>query len=484
MVEYRAWCDEYRIRTEADCGPAPPPQAGGRRSAMLTERAAMKLAEAGRYMASCHGGFRTFLTLTFDAVSRARLALPKNSDISGPWSPFPRIIDRPASCLRTATPTTIQSEVSRFFDGARKMHYRGWVTRKGRRVPGSPPCHDDAVTRAALANKRKEAAGMVSPWPRSKRAPMRAVEATRDYFPEVPRRPLRYCWVAENPVNASGEQNPHVHVLMDWGVPYHLFKDWAVRLEKLWGQGFAHLEKIREAQAATGYLLKALGYMTKGAQAADQGPIRGNRYAISQGAHAPPWVTIEKRELRALGALIADIADHCQHVYARQQAELRRSREECEAARDASRKIREQGREPSKERRAILERARRRLERCRRHDRARPIVANRYRIICRGRDAFREVRTWLGQARHYPSGVVSYLPEKPAGEYWEVTKKPPPADVAEMRRCIGWRRQCREAERRKWTDWEWMQARDEYEQCATMLSERELERAECTLRPR
>lgn len=380
VIEYRSWCAEYRVRTETDAGPTPPPvQMGRRESDQLTERAAMKLAESGRYVASCHGGYQTFLTLTFDDPARARI---------------------------DAGEITIQREVSRFFNAARMMRARGWTTSKGRRVPGAGA-------------------------------------------------PLLYCWVAENPTNAEGERNPHVHVLMNWRVPAWLFKDWAARMEGLWRQGFAHLEKIRDEQAATAYMLKAVGYLAKAADDKDQGPIKGNRYAISEGAHAPPWITIERRELRALGALIADVADHCKTVYA--EAEARRMALQAAVDRNRDRRAsdRRAGREPTKNARRIGEILRRRLNAARRERKERPIIANRYRIIVRGIDNAAEFAAWVDTPHEYRPGV-DWLPPKEAGQHWHKTAAPPSADVARMREAIQWRRQCREAARRAWHEDEWL----------------------------
>ena len=103
--------------------------------------------------------------------------------------------------------------------------------------------------------------------------------------------PLDYMRVAEQPKNKQGEINPHVHVLMRWQVAPELFQSWAKRIEKLWGHGFAKLERIKTPEAASNYLLKAVGYLTKGA-ANDQGEIKGNRYGISASARAPSWECI------------------------------------------------------------------------------------------------------------------------------------------------------------------------------------------------
>ncbi|PSU70378.1 rolling circle replication-associated protein [Photobacterium phosphoreum] len=61
--------------------------------------------------------------------------------------------------------------------------------------------------------------------------------------------PLDYCWVAEMPANEDGEPNPHVHILLRWLVPKTHFFAWVGRLERIWGNGFAKIERIKHAKA-------------------------------------------------------------------------------------------------------------------------------------------------------------------------------------------------------------------------------------------
>ncbi|MCS6237996.1 hypothetical protein G3495_23350, partial [Shewanella baltica] len=63
---------------------------------------------------------------------------------------------------------------------------------------------------------------------------------------------------------------------------------------------------IKSANAAGGYLLKALGYLTKG-EKADQGEIKGNRYNISKGARAEPWETIASYHAEHMASIIGEI---------------------------------------------------------------------------------------------------------------------------------------------------------------------------------
>ena len=249
-IYHREWSDEYRIRVEVQTALSEPPEpnAGERETKALNGRAASKIMDSGAYVQAVRGGFTTFLTLTFATDARNRI-------ISGE--------------------STIGSEVSRFFDAAKKMYQRGFSmnheplkTVNGYQCIGAECVPEDT--------------------------------AHDDEFD--------YIWCAEMPENKDGQPNPHCHVLLRWGVPEYLFHDWAYRIEKLWGHGFAKLERIRDANAASGYLLKALGYVTKGAKK-DQGIIRGNRYNISKSARAPKWECIASFYADNMTAIINELRD-------------------------------------------------------------------------------------------------------------------------------------------------------------------------------
>ncbi|KPM82657.1 hypothetical protein [Pseudoalteromonas lipolytica] len=131
-----------------------------------------------------------------------------------------------------------------------------------------------------------------------------------------------YLWVAEAPakkhgsktyewngekhvIECVGEQNYHAHVLMRWNVEPVYFHEWAANIERHWGQGFVTIERIKNAKAAATYLLKALGYMTKGTEGS-QGEIRGNRYNISKYARAEAWENCATHEAQHMYGLIQE----------------------------------------------------------------------------------------------------------------------------------------------------------------------------------
>lgn len=162
--------------------------------------------------------------------------------------------------------TTIQKEVSRTMDALQKIFQRGWTTSTGVRVCGN--------------------------------------EGT-----------LPYCWVVEIPMNNEGEENPHIHILLGWSVPFELFQEWRKRIESVWANGYFHLEKIRDPNCAGAYMAKAAGYMSKGAKSEKQGTVLGNRYGISKVSRAPEWSTIRKANLGIMGKLIAEMHNTSRLTY-------------------------------------------------------------------------------------------------------------------------------------------------------------------------
>jgi len=92
---------------------------------------------------------------------------------------------------------------------------------------------------------------------------------------------LLYEWVAENP----NDENPHVHLNTTHESAHRDFREYAAYVESVWGHGSVHQERLRNPRAAAAYLLKAVGYVTKGTQSG-QGSIVGNRYGVSSALRA------------------------------------------------------------------------------------------------------------------------------------------------------------------------------------------------------
>ncbi|MGI2800823.1 hypothetical protein WAX87_01715 [Photobacterium damselae subsp. damselae] len=321
---HREWAGQYRIlqttqgalgKNELDVN------SGDRFSEKLTKRAVTKIFESGAYVATCHGGFTTFVTLTFtkkqrnalfgsmvesdDVPAHTPISIERNmskvivSDIAGAYCPIDTTADDPHKtiplieiggewqidvhnkngeiagdyCPIWSKPekeftitkdaeTSIGNEVSRFVNGAKKMFVRGWKGIDKNEQPFEVAPNDD------------------------------------DFF---------YMWVAECPPNDEGEPNPHVHLLMKWEVEPDYFQAWAKRLEGIWGNGLAHIERIKQPKAASSYLLKAVGYAAKG-ENGDQGLIKGNRYGIAKCARAPAWECIASFEAGNMAGIIKECA--------------------------------------------------------------------------------------------------------------------------------------------------------------------------------
>ncbi|MGF1747730.1 rolling circle replication-associated protein [Vibrio cionasavignyae] len=244
----REWSNEYKVQTVYKPSPSDAPSAndGERYTNNLTPRAVKKIFESGAYVAAAQGGFTTFLTLTFSPELREQIFA---SDI------------------------TIGSEVSRFLNGAKKLYQRGF----------------DVVVKGDNDNALQ---GHIDEC-----AECREIEGQDT--------PFHYIWVAECPANDDGEPNPHVHVLLNWSVPRWAFDAWAKRIETLWGHGMANLQRIKYSEAASSYIIKAVGYAAKGGNA-NQGLIRGNRYNIARASRAPSWDVLASFDTDNMHAIIKE----------------------------------------------------------------------------------------------------------------------------------------------------------------------------------
>ena len=316
----REWSGEYRVSIEAFTrqGDAPAPQSGPRFTDALSEKAARAVIDSGAYMSACKGGYKTFATATF--TPEQRRALTEIKAIKGKSGKAGEIIgayDREHTAagaftrVTFDTETTIGREVSRLMDALQKKYQRGWVWEP----------------------TAEEKAGMLPIWQPEFMPPQYVGVKHTDNGPVPVAKKINYCWVAENPprvetrTNAAGEtvktvvgDNPHVHLLMDWEVEKLHFRGWAEQLENLWGNGYLKLGKIRDSRAASTYLMKAVGYLTKGKFEVDehgeilnsQGRIRGNRYGISRDARAPKWECIAEYEAGVMSRFLADIGQKLQ----------------------------------------------------------------------------------------------------------------------------------------------------------------------------
>ncbi|OED63812.1 hypothetical protein A165_11405 [Vibrio tasmaniensis ZS-17] len=290
QLQKRDWSGQMRaqIVTQTPAGNAPEANSGTRYTEKLTPKSVSNMFESGAYVAQCHEGFTTFLTLTFTPAQRHAIfgAMDEGIDADGPFTPveferdtgdlipgkdglYTRLPKQPFKIIKPLD-TSIGRETSRFLDGSKKMFHRGWYTEDGDYVSGQF---------------------------KAKPSP---------FGPDREKADFHYMWVAESPMNEDGEPNPHVHLLLKWTVDKKHFKDWAKRLESLWGHGMAHIERIRQPKAASTYLIKAVGYAAKGNNA-DQGLIKGNRYSIAKVSRAPSWETLASFEADNITAVIREL---------------------------------------------------------------------------------------------------------------------------------------------------------------------------------
>lgn len=414
VIQFREWSDEYRIRSriETTTGSLPPENSGARVSDMLTSRAVRKIAESCAYVASKKQPYTTFLTLTFNDEQRQKL---KNIVCTATDKAQKNNAGDLYTPIDFKPETTIQKEVSRFADGMTKLWQRGWKAEfniNGRMM--------------FCADKNGQ--------PLSEGA-----HSEHD---------LLYCWVAEAPDNEQGEQNPHIHIMLRWSVKYSLFAAWAKRIESLWGKGFAHLEKIKDGDAAASYMMKAAGYLCKAQGKDDQGEIRGNRYGMSKAARAPDWETIEEKQLHNMAVLIADVNDHI----AKAHGDKFSQRENLKAKLDKTER-------KTKLRHQIG----RKLEKVRAEIRAIPAVSSKYQIILKGSAAFNEFMAWARSNGKWKASVCDWLPEKWAGEGWKAGERPDSQFYAEFKKQHYWRRALRKIPFVGWSDNEWNAASDFYE---------------------
>lgn len=337
VIEYREWAQEWRIRTQVEAANTTPPELDGPRvSEMLSHRGARKIAESCEFMSKVRGGYKTFVTGTFDESTRGKIATGE---------------------------TTIQREVSRCMDALQKMYSRGWTDKKtGDRVPG----HDGG---------------------------------------------LAYCWVVEVPKNENGEDNPHVHILLGWRVEYRNFEGWAARLESVWGNGYFHLEKIKDCTCAGAYMAKAAGYMTKG-EDGQQGQVKGNRYGISAAARAPDWVTLSRHQLHTMSQIIADIYDHLTVKHGAAYRERKRLNRELESTPKTAKSARQ--------------RIGQRLQLVREQLNRLPVRANKYQLILKGQEAYSRFLFWAQGMHQQTASRPAWLPELPDALRWS----PGPAPAA------------------------------------------------------
>ncbi|WP_299203331.1 hypothetical protein [uncultured Amphritea sp.] len=393
VITHRDWSEEYRIRTQVDqCHAIPPEQEGERITNTLSMGGATKIADSCQYMHLKKGGYKTFLTLTVEPEQRKKL---ESGEI------------------------TIQKEIGRFWDAMNKIRQRGFLY-------------------TAPGGVKRRIKGVVG-------------------------RNILYCWVVENPLNQDGERNPHIHVLMDWGVPYGpknsagigcIFDAWAKRVEKVWGHGFATLEKMKDTENAGAYLAKAAGYLSKANGESDQGPVKGNRYGISRDSRAPEWVQVGRYEMGIMGSLIADTHDYFSALYGGHFAKRAQLKKALDATPKANKKQRFKiGQTLGKVRKALN-----RL----------PAIASKYQLMIKGKERFEEFKAWATSQEMQPGNT--WLPPKAEGDAWSPENPRPDSNWFKE---FQFRMFAKRAARRFWG-----MPLSVYRQCIELVGDREQEQYE------
>lgn len=230
--------------TEVRSNQSPPVQVGDRWTTAVTSAGKRKIANSADYLYSHGRGYRTFLTLTFSDEWRRQIV---------EW-------DRQAP--KTEGRRSIGALATEFFNNLQQRYRNGKTF--------------GAHYRRAGKKRVAHNGGEFTP-----------IVYERGYTLRGKRVPFEFTWVIENPENESGERNPHIHCLLTWAVSRNHFHSWSLWVERVWGKGFAHLERLKKPECAGGYIGKAAGYISKKNGASDQGPVRGNRYSISKKARAP-----------------------------------------------------------------------------------------------------------------------------------------------------------------------------------------------------
>lgn len=308
--------------------------------------------------------------------------------------------------------TTIQKEVSRTMDAMGKMYRRGWTRSDGARVDG--------------------------------------IDNT-----------LSYSWVVEVPKNEEGEDNPHVHMLLGWRVAYSDFEDWSKRIEGLWGNGYFHLEKIKDSTCAGAYMAKAAGYLSKAAGDDTQGVVTGNRYGISACARAPGWETYAIQQLHCMSQLIVDVYDHLSVKY----GEKYRKRKKLNSALSAI----------PKEKKALRQRVGKKLAEVRQELNKLPVRCNKYQVLLRGKGAFYRFMNW---AINDTDNGDDWLPAKGSELSYKPGASPEAKDSlyhTKLRDSIKgrkfWRRIASPPKWLNWCDSQWGQIKKEYESMSNRVVE-------------
>ena len=256
---WREWADEYRFRVDGVTRKpnAPEATAGERITAGLTSPAQRKIIDAGAYVATCKGGFRTFGTATLNSDARQRVADGE---------------------------TTLGKEFSRFLDAANKIKQRGFSV------------GDDFV--------EGEAGPIVYLWVAE--APPQKTESGEL---DLSRQNFHIHFLMDWRVDRQHFDKWAERLESAWGNGF-------VNLKKVKKQKAASHYLLK----ALGYVAKGGDSdpdqwhicEKTGETVPNQGFIKGNRYGISRDARAPGWECVCAWEAERMGQIIYETGQELQ----------------------------------------------------------------------------------------------------------------------------------------------------------------------------
>jgi len=250
-------------------------------------------------------------------------------------------------------------------------------------------------------------------------------------------------------------------MLLGWRVEYKHFHEWADRIETIWGNGYFHLEKIKDSNCAGAYMAKAAGYLSKAQDSDSQGEVKGNRYGISLIARAPGWAIYAKAQMHIVSQLIVDVYDHLTTKFGEQFRERSRLNKALSTI--------------PKDKKGIRQRLGKKLAKVREELNALPIRCNKYQVVIKGRGEAYRFFNWL---KNEEDAGNEYLPEKEAGMAWNTGTAPEAKDslyfhklYETIRRRKFWRRLRFIPEWLQQSDHEWHQVKNNYDQQANRWQE-------------
>ncbi|MCM8885615.1 MAG: hypothetical protein LC541_20340 [Candidatus Thiodiazotropha sp.] len=250
------------VHTDTLSKSKPPEQWGDRWTDKLSIRGKKAIEGSAKYQHKIGQGYRTFLTLTFTPEWRGQIEK---------WDQMKRGKD-------DENRKTIGNLSTDFINTLQQRHRNGITFPGHYRRAGKQQRGGGYQANGSAFKGRIDAASKSARWT--------PVKWREGFKLKGSGKPFQFVWVIENPENEQGEKNPHIHVLMNWGVKLDQFHAWAMWIEKAWGKGFAKLERIKKPAAAAHYMAKAANYLSKGTEGT-QGQVRGNRYSVGRDARAP-----------------------------------------------------------------------------------------------------------------------------------------------------------------------------------------------------